>query len=76
MSVSAPPVTPTVMPHSARPLCSPLTVECVCGQVGYEEGGQLTEAVRRRPYQVVLLDEVEKVYRLQPQPHRLGSSQR
>ena len=32
-------------------------------QVGYEEGGQLTEAVRRRPYQVVLLDEVEKAHR-------------
>ncbi|MEO8230001.1 MAG: ATP-dependent chaperone ClpB [Chloroflexota bacterium] len=32
------------------------------GYVGYEEGGQLTEAVRRRPYQVVLLDEVEKAH--------------
>jgi ATP-dependent Clp protease ATP-binding subunit ClpB len=31
------------------------------GYVGYEEGGQLTEAVRRRPYAVVLFDEVEKV---------------
>lgn len=31
------------------------------GYVGYEEGGMLTEAVRRRPYQVVLLDEIEKV---------------
>ena len=31
------------------------------GYVGYEEGGQLTEAVRRRPYSVILLDEVEKV---------------
>jgi ATP-dependent chaperone protein clpB len=30
------------------------------GYVGYEEGGQLTEAVRRRPYSVILLDEVEK----------------
>src|SRR5215212_498797 len=30
------------------------------GYVGYDEGGQLTEAVRRRPYQVVLLDEIEK----------------
>ena len=30
------------------------------GYVGYEEGGQLTEAVRRRPYQVILLDEIEK----------------
>ncbi len=32
------------------------------GYVGYEEGGQLTEAVRRRPYTVVLLDEVEKAH--------------
>ena len=45
------------------------------GYVGYEEGGQLTEAVRRRPYQVVLLDEIEKAHpgRLQrpaPGPRR------
>src|SRR5699024_8434375 len=33
------------------------------GYVGYEEGGYLTEAVRRRPYSVVLLDEVEKAHR-------------
>ena len=32
------------------------------GYVGYEEGGQLTEAVRRRPYSVVLLDEIEKAH--------------
>jgi len=32
------------------------------GYVGYEEGGQLTEAVRRRPYRVILLDEVEKAH--------------
>ena len=32
------------------------------GYVGYEEGGQLTEAVRRKPYSVVLLDEVEKAH--------------
>jgi ATP-dependent Clp protease ATP-binding subunit ClpB len=32
------------------------------GYVGYEEGGQLTEAVRRRPYSLVLLDEVEKAH--------------
>jgi ATP-dependent Clp protease ATP-binding subunit ClpB len=32
------------------------------GYVGYEEGGQLTEAVRRRPYTVILLDEVEKAH--------------
>lgn len=30
------------------------------GYVGYEEGGQLTEAVRRNPYTIVLLDEIEK----------------
>ncbi len=33
------------------------------GYVGYEEGGQLTEAVRRQPYSVVLLDEIEKAHR-------------
>ncbi len=33
------------------------------GYVGYEAGGQLTEAVRKRPYQVVLLDEIEKAHR-------------
>jgi ATP-dependent Clp protease ATP-binding subunit ClpC len=32
------------------------------GYVGYEEGGQLTEQIRRRPYAVVLLDEVEKAH--------------
>ena len=32
------------------------------GYVGYDEGGQLTEAVRRRPYRVVLLDEIEKAH--------------
>lgn len=32
------------------------------GYVGHEEGGQLTEAVRRNPYSVVLLDEVEKAH--------------
>ena len=32
------------------------------GYVGYEEGGQLTEAIRRRPYSVILLDEVEKAH--------------
>ena len=35
---------------------------CPPGYVGYEEGGQLTEAVRRRPYSVVLLDEIEKAH--------------
>ena len=33
------------------------------GYVGYEEGGRLTEAVRRRPYSVILLDEIEKAHR-------------
>ena len=33
------------------------------GYIGHDEGGQLTEAVRRRPYSVVLLDEVEKAHR-------------
>lgn len=33
------------------------------GYVGYEQGGQLTEAVRRRPYSIVLFDEVEKAHR-------------
>eukprot|EP00959_Pyramimonas_sp_CCMP1952_P094777 1982510-Pyramimonas_sp.AAC.2 len=32
------------------------------GYVGFEEGGQLTEAVRRRPYAVVLFDEMEKAH--------------
>lgn len=32
------------------------------GYVGYEEGGQLTEAIRRRPYSVILFDEVEKAH--------------
>jgi ATP-dependent Clp protease ATP-binding subunit ClpB len=32
------------------------------GYVGYDEGGQLTEAVRRKPYSVVLLDEIEKAH--------------
>ena len=38
---------------------------CPCshaGYVGYNEGGQLTEAVRRRPYTVVLFDEIEKAH--------------
>src|SRR5581483_9848230 len=32
------------------------------GYVGYEEGGQLTEAIRRKPYSVLLLDEIEKAH--------------
>jgi len=38
------------------------------GYVGYYEGGQLTEAVRRRPYQVILLDEIEKAH---PEAHNM-----
>jgi ATP-dependent Clp protease ATP-binding subunit ClpB len=38
------------------------TVARLLGYVGFEEGGQLTEAVRRRPYSVVLFDEVEKAH--------------
>ena len=34
------------------------------GYVGYEEGGQLTDAVRRKPYSVILLDEVEKAQQI------------
>lgn len=34
----------------------------MCRYVGHDEGGQLTEAVRRRPYNVVLLDEIEKAH--------------
>ena len=37
-------------------------VEAPPGYVGYDEGGQLTEAVRRRPYSVILLDEIEKAH--------------
>ena len=33
------------------------------GYVGYEEGGRLTEAIRRRPYSVILFDEIEKAHR-------------
>src|SRR5262249_51217044 len=43
-------------PSGARPIGAPP------GYVGYEEGGTLTEAVRRRPYQVVLFDEIEKAH--------------
>ena len=40
------------------------------GYVGYEEAGQLTEKVRRRPYSVVLFDEIEKAHRQQHKGHR------
>ena len=44
------------------------------GYIGYEEGGQLTEAIRRRPYSVVLLDEIEKEKhdRVRAPAHRFG----
>ena len=41
---------------------SPRLIGAPPGYVGYEEGGLLTEAVRRRPYAVVLLDEIEKAH--------------
>ena len=44
------------------------------GYIGHEEGGQLTEAVRRRPYSVVLLDEVEKAHREVRPPNCYTSS--
>ena len=37
-------------------------MERLPGYVGYEEGGQLTEKVRRRPYSIILLDEIEKAH--------------
>ena len=41
---------------------SPPRLRPLPGYVGYNEGGQLTEAVRRRPYTVVLFDEIEKAH--------------
>jgi DNA polymerase III delta prime subunit len=46
-----------------------LRVPACAGYVGYDEGGQLTEAVRRRPYSVVLFDEVEKVSSIKSRAH-------
>ena len=46
------------------------------GYVGYEEGGVLTEAVRRRPYQVVLFDEVEKAHARRVQRPAPGARRR
>jgi ATP-dependent Clp protease ATP-binding subunit ClpA len=48
--------------------CNVRACVCVCagappGYVGFDEGGQLTEAVRRRPYCVILFDEVEKAHK-------------
>ena len=46
------------------------------GYVGYEEGGALTEAVRRRPYQVILFDEIEKAHRRRLQCAAAGAGRR
>jgi hypothetical protein len=50
----------TVSMECIAPLLNKLLV--CAGYVGYNEGGQLTEAVRRRPYTVVLFDEIEKAH--------------
>lgn len=47
--------------HACSPLCVRVRAD-PAGYVGYSEGGQLTEAVRRRPYTVVLFDEIEKAH--------------
>ena len=46
------------------------------GYVGYDEGGQLTEAVRRRPYSVMLFDEIEKAHRRRLQRPAAGARRR
>ena len=51
--------------QECRILCSCLLYTSVGsppGYVGYDEGGQLTEAVRRKPYSVILFDEIEKAH--------------
>ena len=50
---------PLSVPEQA---CRRVDKLCYAGYVGYNEGGQLTEAVRRRPYTVVLFDEIEKAH--------------
>ena len=50
-------MTEYIEPHSVSTIIGPPP-----GYVGYEEGGQLTEAVRRKPYSVVLFDEIEKAH--------------
>ena len=51
------------MPSVFPPCLIPSPAETLlCRYVGYEQGGELTEAVRRRPYQIVLLDEFEKAH--------------
>ena len=49
-------------PSTRRSTPSSRLIGAPPGYVGYEEGGQLTEAVRRRPYSVVLFDEIEKAH--------------
>jgi len=55
---------PSADSDTATKSCSscPDPLSYVTGYVGYNEGGQLTEAVRRRPYTVVLFDEIEKAH--------------
>ena len=55
--------------HSSHAVVAVLRPLRCAGYVGYDEGGQLTEAVRRRPYSVVLFDEVEKVSSIQTCAH-------
>ena len=52
----------TAAPTPLRPCSVSRLVGAPPGYIGYEEGGQLTEAVRRRPYAVILFDEVEKAH--------------
>ena len=50
------------MADATPPSASPLPCFTPPSPVGFDEGGQLTEAVRRRPYSVLLFDEVEKAH--------------
>ena len=52
----------SICPSSWKNIPWPVLIGAPPGYVGYEEGGYLTEAVRRRPYSVILLDEVEKAH--------------
>ena len=61
-STTSAPWSGSTCPSTPRSTRSPGSSARPPGYVGYEEGGQLTEAVRRRPYSVVLLDEVEKAH--------------
>src|SRR5699024_3259094 len=55
-------IAPIDMPEYSEKHSVARLVGSPTGYVGYDEGGQLTEAVRRRPYSVILLDEVEKAH--------------